>query len=168
MWNSLNPEYSLIRIVWLKTKINILDVNQIKYKKQFSLIKSKQKIESNQIKNCESYQVETGDHKNCLCQWWGYRGIPDVMIGGLLEQRCNAHSDCDVRRDSQGRRCSHRHSHRYSMFVKRSGFHVMVPRRGSLGTLFISVDWQVRVFWSSSLLDWPSVHMYYSSVWVHG
>ena len=42
----------------------------------------------------------------------------------------------------------------------------------SLGALFVSEDWKVRVFWSSSPVDRTSdhlyIHMYYSSVWVHG
>ena len=30
------------------------------------------------------------------------------------------------------------------------------PQSGSLGALFVLVDWQVRVFWSYGLIDIPS------------
>ena len=34
------------------------------------------------------------------------------------------------------------------------------PRRGSLGELFVLVDWRVRVFWSSGLVDRPPDCLY--------
>ena len=42
MWDYLNPDWNVIRIVWLRSKINMLDESQIE---------SEKTIESNQIEN---------------------------------------------------------------------------------------------------------------------
>ena len=56
------------------------------------------------------------------------------------------------------RRCSC--SCRRSVSVKRAGFHVMGPWSGSLEELFVALDWQLRVFWLSGIINIPSDHIY--------
>ena len=41
MWDSLKPDWSVIKLVLLGMKINTLDVSKIELKEQLGLIKSK-------------------------------------------------------------------------------------------------------------------------------
>ena len=43
-----------------------------------------------------------------------------------------------------------------------------VERGGSLGALFLSADWQGRVFWSSVLVDRPSERLYIHTITLPG
>ena len=45
---------------------------------------------------------------------------------------------------------------------------VTEPWIGSLRASFIAADWQVRVFWSSGLVDRPSGHMYVRTITLSG
>ena len=42
---------------------------------------------------------------------------------------------------------------------EQAGFHVTVPRRGYLGASFVTVDWCVRIFGMSDLVDKSSEHL---------
>ena len=42
------------------------------------------------------------------------------------------------------------------------------PGRGYLGAFFVSVDWRVRVFWSSGLKYRPSDHLYIHNIPLSG
>ena len=46
--------------------------------------------------------------------------------------------------------------------------HVIGEWRGSLGALFVSTDWQVRVLWLSGIVYRPSEHMYISTTPLSG
>ena len=48
------------------------------------------------------------------------------------------------------------------------GFHLMGPRRWSLGVLFISVDWQVRMFRPSGIIDIPLDGLYIRTIPMSG
>ena len=50
MWDSLKPDWGVIRIVWLRPKINTLDVSRIEPKKTSESSQIGATIESNQTK----------------------------------------------------------------------------------------------------------------------
>ena len=79
-----------------------------------------------------------------------------------MTQQCSACSDCDGGEEVRG------HRHRRSVYVKQAGFHVMGPRRGSLRASLVSVDLQVRVLWSSDLVDRPSDYLYVCTIPLSG
>ena len=55
---------------------------------------------------------------------------------------------------------------KYSGNPRKVLYHVTGTRRGSLGTLFVLADWQVRVFWSSGLVDRPSDLLYIRTIFL--
>ena len=57
------------------------DSNQIEKISELNL--KKKIIESNQIKNCESNQVENDDKKNAYTNDWDLRGVSDAAMGCL-------------------------------------------------------------------------------------
>ena len=50
----------------------------------------------------------------------------------------------------------------------RAGFHLTGPRSGSLGVSFVLADWQVKVFWSYSLVDIPSERLCVHTINISG
>ena len=70
MWDSLKPDWNVILIVWLRSKINTVDVNRIE-SKCFCLIKSKPQL--SQIKSKDNWigsSLKWLPAQNCGCQWW--------------------------------------------------------------------------------------------------
>ena len=87
-------------------------------------------------------------------------------MGRILTNWHSARGDCCGKKDARGsrRRCRRRQS----VLVKRSGFHVTGPKKGSRGMLLVLADWQVRVFWSSGIIDTPSDRMYLHNISLYG
>ena len=53
-------------------------------------------------------------------------------------------------------------------FLVQASCLIMGPKRGSLGTSFVSVDWLVKVFWSYGLVYIPSDQIYVHTTPVSG
>ena len=81
---------------------------------------------------------------------------------GLLIQCWSVCSHCDGGGDALSRRSRRRRSVESGRVW--TGFHVTGLWRGFLGALFVSADWQVRVFWSSGIVYRPSDRLYVRTI----
>ena len=195
MWDSLKTYWNGTQMMWLKSKINTFNFNQIK---------SNQKYESNQLRNGESNQVKNsepnqiGNYESSQVEkvsWIksksGLQNNLDTenriesepatsvkllmpMKGLALDKWCGNRWVLDAKACS--RRLQWRHICRYCRHrCIAVPFTCRIPcnrdvERVPRGVIHISglVGEGVKVVWYNGYTVWSSVKIEYSYVWLHG